>query len=80
MGFADFSSTTIRVFHGKKEIPVHVLPLEQGYGQNTIVWEIFDLPPLDIVEQSFRVEVRHVLVNSQPMDYTYEVISLPIME
>ena len=37
--------------------------------------EIFDLPPLDIVEQSFRVEVRHVLVNSQPMDYTYEVIS-----
>ena len=80
MGFADFSSTTIRVFHGKKEIPVHVLPLEQGYGQNTIVWEIFDLPPLDMVEQSFRVEVRHVLVNSQPMDYTYEVISLPIME
>ena len=32
MGFADFSSTIV-CFHGKKEIPVHVLPLEQGYGQ-----------------------------------------------
>ena len=45
-------------------------PWNKAMVKNTIVWEIFDLPPLDIVEQSFRVEVRHVLVNSQPMDYT----------
>ena len=50
MGFA-FSSTTIRVFHGKRSFGP-CSSLEQGYGQNTIVWEIFDLPPLDIVEQS----------------------------
>ena len=74
-GNADFSSASVAMVSQGKQIPVHVQPIVNGYGENTIVWEpelgLERPPPAD---RSYLVAVSDVLINGVMEDFVYEVI------
>ncbi len=72
---ADFSQAQVTVTLNNQAIGVNVYPAENGYGENTLVWEIksTDLvkPNTDLV---YQVSVNNVLINRRFVkNYTYQV-------
>jgi hypothetical protein len=72
---ADFSQASVTVTLNNQRIPLQVFPVENGYGENTIVWEINESelkkPTTDLM---YQVSIRNVLVNgSYRKNYNYQV-------
>lgn len=76
---ADFSKVQVKVMLGKKNIPVTIYPLENGYGQPTLV---FNIPDIDFwlqAEITYQVEITGIHIYDQPdMELKYSVTFIPI--
>jgi hypothetical protein len=75
MDGADFSAVTVEMSSGGLDIPVAVLPVVIGYGENTLVWEpelSFGVPPPN--DTLYNVIVSGVKISSVPHDFAYQVI------
>ncbi len=87
MYHADFSEAKVQMFQGNNEIGLEVLPLEYGYGLSTIVWE----PGINMYgakgDQTYKVVVSHIGIDStwdeatqsykkEYVDHTYYVIAV----
>lgn len=71
---ADFNAATVHMTHNGAPLPVDVQPVENGYGENTLVWEpdaTFGAPPA--TDQPYTVEIRNILINGAPQTFTYTV-------
>lgn len=72
---ADFSTATVAMSSGGHGIPVAVLPVVNGYGENTLVWEpdlSFSGPPPG--DTAYNVTVQGVKVDGTPRNFAYQVI------
>jgi hypothetical protein len=72
---ADFSSTSISMSSNGSPINLTILPLADGYGENTIVWDpdaTFGSVPL--ADTTYTVQLSNVLINGVYHDFSYEVI------
>jgi hypothetical protein len=72
---ADFSHASVSVTLNNQEIPLEILPIGNGYGENTIVWEINSSelikPSTDLV---YIVEIHNVLIDGRfSKDFNYQV-------
>lgn len=72
---ADFSQASVSVTLNNQEIPLEIFPVETGYGDNTIVWEIKSSelikPSTDLF---YNVHIRNVLLNDRFFkNFNYQV-------
>ncbi|MEZ4895543.1 MAG: T9SS type A sorting domain-containing protein [Saprospiraceae bacterium] len=77
---ANFNLANIQMTDANgNDIPLEVLPIANGYGDNTIVWE--PEIPFEWISNPFdepiRVTVTGVLVQGESVDYTYTVQMIP---
>lgn len=72
---ASFSAATVSVRRDGLNLPVSLLPVANGYGENTLVWTLSgwdsSRPPAD---STAVVTVSNVVVNGVPQNFTYQVI------
>ena len=72
---ADFSSTSITMSSNGSPINLTILPLADGYGENTIVWDpnaTFGSVPL--ADTTYTVHLSNVLIDGMYHDFSYDVI------
>lgn len=72
---ADFSNATISMTHEGQPVAATKLPVSNGYADNTVVWEPQGIPSSRPSEDEvYSVTVSNVLIDSQPRQFTYNVI------
>lgn len=76
---ADFSQTTVTVLSNGTNVPVQQAALGNGYGENTLVWEMPTLQAAHTAtapgtEASYATTVANVLVDGVMRSFTYSVI------
>lgn len=73
---ADFKSASVSMTSKGKSIEFTQQPVINGYGENTIVWElndlIFDSAPN--TDTKYTVKINNVKINGVPRNFTYDVI------
>lgn len=73
---ADFKSASVSVTSKGKSMGFTQKPVVNGYGENTIVWEmndlIFDAPPKS--DTKYTVKINNVKINGVSRNFTYDVI------
>lgn len=73
---ADFKSASVSMTSKGKSIEFTQQPVINGYGENTIVWElddlIFDSAPNS--DTKYTVKINNVKINGVPRSFTYDVI------
>ncbi|HSO27988.1 MAG TPA: CAP domain-containing protein [Anaerolineales bacterium] len=71
---ADFSQAVVSMQANNQALALTQHPPQNGYGENTLVWEL-QLPADDVsADRTFEVQVNNVLINSQPQNFAYQVI------
>jgi len=73
--WADFSQATVTMSSGGQGIGVALLPVHDGYGENTLVWT----PSLSsggppTTDKAYDVSVKGVVIGGVPRDFGYRVI------
>ena len=71
---ADFSKASVQMTRNGSRIPVMVLNVENGFGDNTLVWEPSDLsfgPAMD--DQTITVTVSNIIIDGSPQTFSYDV-------
>lgn len=71
---ADFAQASVSMAHEGNEVPLTLLPVADGYGENTIVWEpqiAWGQPSKD---EWYTVRVRNVEMRGVVYHFTYVVI------
>jgi uncharacterized protein YkwD len=76
---ADFSGATVTMQSNGSDLPVNMATVNDGYGENTLVWIPLDLNdgddwPLPSVDTTYTVNLHGVMLNSQSRDFSYDVI------
>jgi hypothetical protein len=71
----DFSQAIVSVTLNNQEIPLQVFPVENGYGENTIAWEIDKSELIKPgTDRIYHVSIHNVLINGRyPKDFNYQV-------
>lgn len=72
---ADFGPATIEMTRNGQPLSVTKSPPQDGYGENTLVWE----PQANFSQEleadsHFEVRLRNVLIDGQPFDFAYTVV------
>jgi hypothetical protein len=72
---ASFSSAGVTVVRNGVNLPATLLPVANGYGENTLVWTLsgWDSSPPS-TDSVVTVTVSNVSVGGVPQDFTYQVI------
>ncbi len=72
---ANFDNATVTMTRDGQPIGVTVSPVVNGFGENTLVWELSEAipqpPGSDIV---FVVSIQNVVINGVAQSFTYQVI------
>lgn len=72
---ADFAAATVSMASQGREFPLRLLPVVDGFGENTIVWEpSIEASARPTVDRWLSVEVRDVLVGKRTYNFSYTVI------
>lgn len=71
---ANFSNTTVTVTRNGQAIGVTVSPVVNGFGENTLVWELSEsIPQPPGSDITFVVTVQNVVIGGTPQTFTYQV-------
>jgi hypothetical protein len=71
---ADFTSASVTMTQGQTGVTVALQPRQQGFGDNTIVWEpsaTFTNPPAQ--DTTYTVNVNNVIINGVARNFSYNV-------
>jgi hypothetical protein len=76
---ADFSETKVYMFQDKEPLSILQAPIFNGYGENTIVWQVEGIPsggnwPVPTQDTGYRIVITNVKMDESALDFTYEVI------
>jgi hypothetical protein len=69
---ADFSEATVVVARDGQSRPLALEPIDDGYGDNTIVW-LMEYYSRDEVPVTLTVSIRNVVIHRRARDFTYDV-------
>jgi len=71
---ANFSAASVTMHRGATSIALTLLPVQNGYGDNTLGWTPQGLPSgAPSSDTVYHVEVTGVVVSGQSRDYAYDV-------
>jgi uncharacterized protein YkwD len=71
---ADFANATVSVTHNGQAIGVSVSPILNGFGENTLVWELSEsIPQPPVSDITFAVTIQNVLIDGGAQMFTYQV-------
>jgi len=71
---ADLSNATVTITRDGQPIGITLSPVVNGYGENTLVWELdaaIPQPPGN--DMAFNVTIRNVSINGSLQEFSYEV-------
>lgn len=69
---AVFSGVTVTVTRNGQPVAVSLSPIANGYGENTLVWELGETPPYgDVV---YAVSVQNVTIDDVAQNFAYQVM------
>jgi uncharacterized protein YkwD len=69
---ADFSGVSLTVTRNGLPVSVTVNPIANGYGENTLVWELGEsLPQGEVV---YSVQIENVIIDTQHRNFSYQVM------
>ncbi len=78
---ANFSSATVSVSQGGAPVSVALHPVQNGYGENTIVWVMGDMDPdgyeswpNPVQDEHYTVQISGVIINGTPTSFSYDVV------
>ncbi len=78
---ANFSSATVSVSQGGAPVSVTLHPVQNGYGENTIVWVVGDMDPdgydswpNPVQDEQYTVQISGVVINGTPTSFSYDVV------
>ena len=76
---ADFSHATVRMLLKGEELLITQEPIKDGYGENTIVWQLTDMDsgaywPVPSRDSRYQIVILNVTIEGQGQDFSYEVI------
>nr|MBC7245259.1 CAP domain-containing protein [Chloroflexota bacterium] len=71
---ADFSQASVSMTYEGSEVPLTLLPVADGYGENTLVWEPHISLERPSKDQWYTVRVRNVVIGGVVHHFTYVVI------
>lgn len=72
---ADFANASVTMTRNGQPIGVTVSPVVNGFGENTLVWELSEsIPQPPAHDISFDVTVHNVVINGQTQQFEYQVI------
>jgi uncharacterized protein YkwD len=71
---ADFSQASVAMTYQDREVPLTLLPVADGYGENTLVWEPYISLERPAADQWYTVRVRDVVIGGIVYQFTYVVI------
>ncbi|MCH9697692.1 MAG: CAP domain-containing protein, partial [Gammaproteobacteria bacterium] len=60
---ADFSQAQVAVIHNGQRLNLTVYPPQQGYGENTLVWEMHEQLATPGLDRTYQVLISNVLIN-----------------
>jgi uncharacterized protein YkwD len=69
----DFSAATVTVERGGTSLPVTLYPVQDGYGSNTLVWQVDPGYTTGRRDQRYDVTVSNILRNNIPLSHAYSV-------
>lgn len=69
---ADFSATQVVVTRNGQPVTATISPIGNGFGENTLVWELDELLPAG--EVVYAVTLQNVVVNAVAQDFSYQVM------
>jgi uncharacterized protein YkwD len=69
----DFSNATVTVSRGGTSLPVTVYPVIDGYGDNTLVWQVDPGYGTGRPDQRYDVTVSNIMRNGVPLTHAYSV-------
>jgi len=75
---ANFSASTVSMREEGKLLTIIVAPVVDGYGENTLVWQIKGMdsgqnwPPPN-QDTRYTISINNVIINGQSQDFSYEV-------
>ena len=78
---ADFSSATVTMLQGRNSVPVTIESFEDGAGENTLVWDPYNLNhnsgfesfPQPSSDTTYTVAVNNVMIRGSPRNFSYNV-------
>ncbi|MBV7537413.1 DUF4214 domain-containing protein [Duganella sp. sic0402] len=75
---ADFKQAKVVVTLNGANVPLTQEEVHDGYGENTLVWKITNIPEYGLMgkpatDQRYSVTVSNVLVQGKPVTYAYDV-------
>jgi uncharacterized protein YkwD len=68
---ANFASASVTMTLGGANVPLTVFPVVNGYGENTLAWEISGLSGSG--DQSYQVRIVNVVIGGQSRSFNYTV-------
>ena len=76
---ADFSQATVGMSRDGEELIIIRAPIKNGYGENTIVWQLESMDPdaswpTPSQDITYEISIENVIIDSQVQDFSYEVI------
>jgi uncharacterized protein YkwD len=72
-GTTDFSAATVTVQRGATSLPVTLYPVADGYGSNTLVWQVDPGYTTGRRDQRYDVTVSNIMRNGTPLSHAYSV-------
>lgn len=72
---SNFNSATVQMFdQSGSAVTINLLPVQTGFGDNTIVWEAPNIVTNSPFDVKYTVKVNNVLVAGELKNYSYDVI------
>jgi hypothetical protein len=69
---ANFSAASVLVTSGGASVPVTKLPIANGYGENTLAWEMSGLSGTS--DKSYQVNILNAAIGGQARSFAYTVV------
>lgn len=76
---ADFSQAAVKMLLDDVQLSIIQAPIQNGYGENTIVWQLASMGPGDdwpatSQDTLYEISIENVIISGVPQDFSYEVI------
>ena len=75
---ADFSQARVSMTENGRAVAVDLLPIANGFGDNTLGWEPRNITPTTGGDKTYRVTVSNIRLNGNFVSHTYETTAFDV--
>lgn len=76
---ANFSGATVSMSQEGEGLSIIKAPIEDGYGENTLVWQVAGMDPganwpVPTQDTRYQISIQNVIIDGEVREFSYEVI------